>query len=156
MMTRHCNASHRPQPVPGLPLPAPISLLRLSPSCNGQRACKSSLLQFSTSTTDKVEHKHPRSLTLGWGNPLWQPASQYPAASQWRWLYNSPCWQDGMPASRGSSQPQIGMQVSALQVDPHQSEPPGKPRHRPAAFYVLYRSDTVSIKKTKNTTLSVQ
>ena len=35
------------------------------------------------------------------------------------------------------------------------SEPPGKPRHRLAAFYVLCRSDTVSVKKTKNTTLSV-
>ena len=40
-------------------------------------------------------------------------------------------------------------------ADPLPSEPPGKPRHRPAAFYVLYRSDTVSIKKTENTTLSV-
>ena len=35
------------------------------------------------------------------------------------------------------------------------SEPPGKPRHRLAAFYVLCRSDTASVKKTKNTTLSV-
>ena len=92
MMMRHCNVlTPSTASVPGPPLPLHLfaeALSKLQQSARMQvintPVLNQPLTRWSINT--------PAPWPLGWGNPLLQPAFQYPAADSGRWLHNSPRW----------------------------------------------------------------